>query len=760
MARVQVQYQGRGEQLQANAPTMITPVRARFDPNDSGAFQLAKALGALPVEQLGNQVRAVASAKMTEDRQAAEAYANSITVDELGKRIKDGSMLPSQSPAFIGALQHIYGENSQASLERDTLSKIQTGELKFTSPDEMEAYLVKGRNQALEGQSKYTIAGFDKGWNGFREKALNANTQVTNQASVERGIQEASDNLGNELLRVKDPSFKGDPAAALVARYQLLRKTSLLRDNAAKEALSGVLASIAGSGDQALLDSFLNQKLDNGVTVKAVVGDVKSVTLQQHAEQQNDKAQRQRVDVELRPFLEQADKGELDGKKLEEFAAKNEKYVTTATLHAITSGNRAAQERALRELQRAQMVAAAERSESEADQVTRAAISNGNLAFLPQQKVVTPTGEVKDYDTKKAAQRILAEDVARTNMPLGKATEYWATNNVENPEWQKEIQAGASNVASVGWSYDGKNIGQLNPQGQKALETFMRINTTHPAYAEKLVGNGKDYKAMSDIQFLMEKGGFPNVNDAAALVNQVARADIKESDYGTMSKAVKAAVDDIVDPHWYSGTVGWFNGLFGNSQVNLTSVAADVRRRSELLVMSGQVKDAQAAVKASVEYLANPAVTSKINNTLYFNKDLPSVPKGEDPAHWMERFIKEVPGKIATDQKISGDVRLEPNQSGGFTAWVGGQPLIDSKNQVVTYRKDEVSKWSSDALSADRYKATADANFEAWQKSERIRILKNAKDLGITPFVPGADPINKFLTRDIYDRLVREGKVK
>jgi hypothetical protein len=760
MARVQVEYQGDRIRPQVVPVQHIQSAQARFDPNDSTAFQLAKALGAIDANSLGASGQRALDSTQDSEKRKALAYANSMTVEDLGKKIRSGEMLPSKSPAFVAALQHFYGENSQNAFERDTLSRIQTGQLKFETPEELEKYLVEGRNGALEGQSEFTTAGYDKGFAAFRERAIAANTNLTNQQAVERGIQTSSDNLGNVLLQVTQPGFKGDPAQALVDRYQLLRKTSLLRDDAAKEALNGLLTSIAASGRTELAQALLDKNLDNGVSVRAVVGDIRAETILKSSEAEFDKGQRQRVDVELRPFLEQADRGELDAKKFEEFAAANEKYVTTQTLHAITNANRAAQERALRELQKAQLVAAAQKSEAEANQLVGAAIRSGNLSFLPQQKVMTPTGEVKDFDTKAAAQRILSEDVERMQMPLGKATEYWATNNVENPEWQKEIQAGASNIASVGWSSDGKNIGQLNEQGQRAIETFMRINKTHPGYAEKLVGNGKDYKMLSDIQFLYERGGYEDINRGAALVNQVNRSDIKASDYGTMAKQVSSAVDEVVNPGWFSGTVQWWKGMFGNDQVNLTSVQADIRRRAELLVMSGQVPNAQAAVKASVEYLANPAVTTKINNTLYFNKDLPSVPKGEDPGTWMERFIEEVPGKTARDQKMSGAVRLEPNQYGGFTAWVGGQPLINADNQVVTFRKEELSQWIDGAYRADQAKAMADRNYELWREQERKRIWKEAKKMGLTPFAPGADGTGPFLTREVYERLLREGKIK
>ena len=38
-------------------------------------------------------------------------------------------------------------------------------------------------------------------------------------------------------------------------------------------------------------------------------------------------------------------------------------------------------------------------------------------------------------------------------------------------------------------------------------------------------------------------------------------------------------------------------------------------------------------------------------------------------------------------------MRLEVNQAGGFTAWIAGVPLTDTKGNVVTYTKQQISEW-------------------------------------------------------------------
>jgi hypothetical protein len=736
MARVQVGYDPRAEALQTTAAPNIQTVQARqADPNSSKAFQLAAALGAPSVQQGLSQL----SERVNEnERDKARAYANSMTVEELGKQIKEGKILQSQSPAYVATVQHIYGENSLAGFERDTISKMERGELKFGSQEELDKYLTDYRNKALGGQSDYTVAGFDKKWNQFRENLSTVNTRILDKNFVEQGSQQAQDNLTTVLTDVKGKS-PTEGAAAIVQRYQLLRKTSLLKDDQGREALIGVMTQAAADGNQALVDELSKIKLDNGVTVGAVVGAKTMVTISNAAQSMLDKNERQRVDVEIRPFLDAADKGELTGKKAEEFDSwikANEKYVSSSTIHAITNGQRAAEARAANEANKAKLLNLAEQSQAAAQQTVQATIEQGGFAFLPQLKVVSPTtGELVDMDQKKFATEYVQKRIAETNMPLDKQVQYWSTNGLQNPDWKKQVQAGVSNIASVGWTYDGKNVGQLNPQGQAAIQRYMEIAAVNPAEADKYAGSKENQRLLSDIKFMMEKGGMPNVSDAAAFVNQANRRGIEQKDSAVKSAEIKGAVDDIVNPSMFSKPVNWVKTLFGgNENVNLTAISSDVRRRAELLVQSGQVTDAKAAVQASVEYFANPAVTSKINNTLYFNKDLPAVPKGENPGEWMEKFITAQPGKIATDQKLDGSrVRLEPNTAGGFTAWIGGVPLTDDKGVVQTYTKGQISEWISGTYQNDlrtKVNETNDKNaFENWGKRVVAEYYKNNQGL-------------------------------
>lgn len=699
MARQQVGYNPGAEALRPTVSPnyqMIQPQSAESILSENKGFQLASALGSPSVQKALEQFGA---SKEEADKAAGQAYANSKTVDELKAEIDSGELAASKSPVFNATVQHIYGENTQSKFERETISKLNTGELKFDDPAQLEEYLVNGRNEYLTGADKFAIAGFDKRWNQFREAAQTAHAKMKDAEAVDRGVSEAQDNLWTVTQQVQDPAFQGtkeEAAAQILERYQLLTASSLLRDNQRKSALQGVMAQMVSTGDIALVDAMLASKLDNGLTVGSILGGSAVTTLKSSVISFDNKVQHERINNEILPFLKLADQGELKGKKAEEFENwyfDNKKYVTPSTYMGITNSQQAADARAQAAAQKALILAKAEETVNVAQQNTVATIEQGGYAFLPQQKVMTHTGDITDFKQKEFATDYIQKRVAETQMPFDKQIQFWSTNGLQNPEWEKTVQSGVSNLASVGWTYDGKNVGQLNPQGEAALNQYLQIAAVNPAEADKYAG--KDADLLSDIKFMVEKGGMPNISDAAKFVNQVRTRGIKTTDIGSMKESVKSAVDEIVNPSWYSSTANYIGSYFGGNQdVNLTAIQADIRRRSELLVLSGQVPDAQNAVRATVEYFSNPAITSKINNTVYFNKDLPTVPKNESQVEWMERFIEQVPGKIANDQKLDGSrIRLEPDQNGSFTAWAGNVPLTDSNGKVVSYTKGQISQW-------------------------------------------------------------------
>lgn len=687
---------------------------------------LARALGALDTGAINATMRRFQDAQDNKERQAAESYANSLTLEDLGKKIRNKEILPSQSPVFAAALQHIYAENSQKQIERDIVSGIATGELKFANPEELDQYLVSRRNDFLAGQSEYVVAGFDKGWNALRERAQGVNLQVTDKEAQARGIQEATDNLSNTLLEVTAPDFTGsvdDAANALIRRYEFLASgTQLLRDDSRKAALQGLMVRIAASGRRDLAEAVLSKKLpNNGPTVGAFLGD-KAVSILNAAEVQYDKSQRQYTDEGLAPFYRQSAMGELDEKAFEAFRKSHEKYVSSATYESILRANEAAKLRILKEQERHGNVMEAQRIMSEAGQMADALVADGRGYAISDVRVPTPDGgtkTIKADDIKMVAvQKRIAAD---PDMSTTDQIRLYAQTDLENPQWAKSIRAASGNLSEVGIDAKGKPVGELLPATIEALDQFAVINQTNPQYARKLAGDDAAYNRLFNIQALRESG-VPEVSLAASLVNQADNNVGKNIE--SINAQVLQATQSLMDPSVFSGRF-WgelFAGEWGEGTKNVRPLRLAIQSLAKSYMAANVVTSGDAAVELALKYYSNPAVTTQINNAVYLNKDLPRVPEGQTQREWMQRFFDE---KVAADLKAQGidydsdDVNLLP--------MVGGEPRfmlqLNGTTMGVQYTRKAIEQWIEERNREDIAKAAKEAE-ERKERQHKRPILR------------------------------------
>jgi hypothetical protein len=100
MPRVQTEYQPSRIGTQVVPVQTVQSAGAHYDPNASTALQLARALGAIDEHAIGTSLTNLQDARDLEEKQQASAYANSMTVEELGHQIKSGDLLPSKSPTL------------------------------------------------------------------------------------------------------------------------------------------------------------------------------------------------------------------------------------------------------------------------------------------------------------------------------------------------------------------------------------------------------------------------------------------------------------------------------------------------------------------------------------------------------------------------------------------------------------------------------------------------------------------------------------
>lgn len=756
MPRVQAEYQQRVAAPQAEGAVMIQPTQFAANPNASSAFQLAHALGVADTRPLMAGLADQAKIKKDEEEAAARAYGNSMTTDELGRKIKAGEMLPSQSPAYVATVQHLYGENSMSQIENKLSSDLTTGTLKLNSPQEVDQYLTKARNDHLSGQSAYTVAGFDKGWNRLRESMITANTRMQDKEYTQHAVETSTETLTNLVTKDATGSVE-EQAGNFMGTYQMLRDGGvLLTPEASKEALRSSLGAAAATGNKALVDTILASKLDNGQSVSTVIGPEQGLAISNRADQENRQRANQRLDVELRPLFIDADKGLLDVKKLDQLFANNEEFLTTPTYMQLINTN----ERALDQLRKgnegAFLASQVMQSDADARRAIAASLSTRTFSRLPQQKVLNKRGETEDAKQVELAQEILEQSTQ--GMPVEERLAVYSANNVPDEALKTRLLGGLSNLATVGWKYDGKNIGEVSPVGTAAFEEFIKANKVNPEYVSGLVGE-KAYKNLSLIEFMNVKGGSGGIKEAARVVNEANNSGITQADFDKNYKSsVNAAVNNIYNPAWYSKTGSWFSSFFGNETPNLTVIHSLVRTHSELLVRSGI--EPSTAVETSMKYLADPARSTKINNVLYPNSALPTVPQGEDIKVWMERYKKEIPQKVSDDLKVNGEnIVLMPQSTGNFIAMNGGLPVQDKDGHTLEFSKEDFSKWVDTSMKADKYKQVGDKNFALFQARIEAEMIKSMPRDSLPGAGQGArsTALNTIGSRESYDRYLKEG---
>ncbi len=226
MLRVQVSDDFGGQPLTTHARPVAAMVQAVQAKEDARWRGLADVFA-----QGAGLAKTVAKQAQRDDEAAAQKWAQSMTVGKLGEAVKEGRMMPSQSPVFVGTVQHIWGVNAHEAGLRDIQSKLTKGELKFNSPQEADQYLTEWRNTTLAGQSKYARAGFDKAYAQTREKLMDGVNRQNDKEWVDTATVQATDFLANTVNKVTGTDFGGTPQEAakqVLDQYQLMRRTMTL----------------------------------------------------------------------------------------------------------------------------------------------------------------------------------------------------------------------------------------------------------------------------------------------------------------------------------------------------------------------------------------------------------------------------------------------------------------------------------------------------------------------------------------------------
>ncbi|GAA4358152.1 hypothetical protein GCM10023165_52800 [Variovorax defluvii] len=720
MSRVQVSDQFGGQQLQTFARPVAATEQAAAPEQETRWKGLANvfAQGAGLAETIREQAE-------VDEKAAAKQWAQSMTVGELGKAIKEGKMMPSQSPVFVGTVQHIWGVNSHEAGMRDLTTKLTKGELKFNSPEEADQYLTEWRNSTLAGQSTYARAGFDKAYAQTRDRVMDQVSKINDGVWVENAKGQATDFLANTLNTVADPSFKGTPqeaATALMQQYQLMRHTMTLPDAAAKGAMGDMIVRMAASGRKDILDAFLETDMEGIGKVRNFLGETKAQTYANHAKTVFDGNQRKRMDDEVLPFYRDADNGTLNAEKFAAWhsAPGNKDYISAATIHSIERANMAALARQQNELFKSQIAGTIAASQADAERRVEAALMNGQLPTVMgtnKPQVLDKHGEPKDLSDKDVQEMAEKIAVRRTaGMPFEQQVGFFAQNGLKNPNWEATIQAGFYNLNTIGVDSNGKPRGTLNESGKQALELFKQLNL-YGDYAKSLMPE-KQYQRFDNIAFLTKMGR--SVDDAAGVATAVDMPIVENSDVDKLVKGVRSQVGKLQTDPFYK--FDWAQRMWGdNTVVNTAQMTGTLRRYSELLVHSGQYPDAPSAIEAAFKYMARPEVTAKVNGTVYLRTEMPNGPPSKTQDEWFERFINEVPKARA--KELYGkphEVRLEWNPaSRAYQAYVGVMPMTNADNSLAVYSKENIQKWYAAKEQADIMEAAATRSAPAVAAKER-----------------------------------------
>jgi hypothetical protein len=558
-----------------------------------------------------------------------------------------------KSPLWAATVQHVAGDNSVKGIFRDVDSQVAQG--KFKTQEELDAYIKQKRDGTLAGKSGYEIAGFDKNFSQYRDRAENQQNQVTTKRLENEAASVVNEDLTNSVAEITGTQFDGksneEKVAYVLKKYDMHRTARTLSDESARSAMDSVVLKLAASGNVELVNQFLKTKLpNNGPSIESFI-DVKN--------------------------------GQSTGRSIQ---------LRNTAETQFNQNNREAARRVLE----AEQEIVLKSGQAQADEL----VAQRNGAAMPD--ITVPTGDggtkvVKGADLVEASvQRQVA---ANPDMSFDEQVRLYKNNGVVNKQWKKEFSTAVYNLGEITIDADGKPSGTLLKGTTDQLEKFSVARQVSEQYAKDLVGED-NYKILNKIQALRE-AGIPELAQAAGVVNQINRRQYEPQTWGKIQKDVTTAIEDIKNPGFFSGRF-WselFRGEFGEGEKNLIPIEGNIRELAEAFVQGRVASDSKTAVKMASDYMSK--AVAQVNNTLYMRSDLPRVPQGEDDIKWFERYQKEVLlprlNKMGIDPSL-GDLTLLPQKGGQamFTVTNRGMPLSREDGVgVLSVTNKEIEAWVS-----------------------------------------------------------------
>lgn len=681
MARVQVDSSVRAEALQSFAAPRVQGVQARFDPGADKASQLAEQLSKI----VPGSDKILGTVEKMQEKSGMD-YANSVTVDELNKQIKDGSLSAAHSPVAVAAIHNVYGQNIASRIATDTQRKIESGELTFTTNEELDKYLVAERNRSLAQGSPYSAAGFDKQYNQAKAQLLQVNSRYQAKRFEEDGAAQVYESLSNlEQKFANNPELNAEQRAQETKSvFKFFKDTGLLANpGKAREVWATHIDKLATRGDINGVDALLSMKLDNGISVRSMI----------------------------------------------EAGAPN----------AVQSIENKVQARFQKILLQNQI--------EQVDVDAETAIKNGQGAQLQDKTFTLPDGTTKTVTADN--QKEAGFKRATANLPLDVNNEeafstrvrMAAVSNVVDPQLKSELKASITNIDSVNWSADNKQLGDMSAQGMRSIEMFRRVNAIAPNYTSTLLSSD-EYQTLDTISTIIGSVGGGDYARSAMMVstaNKARRDDPVNSK--KMRDAVESELNGYLDPNWIFNPIETFKGAVTDYSIagmqNSSTVVTKAKKLAEIYYLSGQYNTPGEAAVAATDYIKKTTV--KVNNFTYDASELPQVPPGYNPAAVMERYIQNKVLPLADEQKLglkTEDLQLKPGVPGMYTVVSGSFILTDKDGKIVYVTNKEIEEWAKTAQADDIKKANTNSEYKAFTNriEEESKSLKRKDRYAITNY--------------------------
>lgn len=695
----------------------IRPIQQRDDVNSSKGYQLARQLGALAPEIDKAGDRMIAS-----DKEAAANLVGSMSTADLAQKIKEDPLSVTGSPIFNATVNKLHYQNIADANQQQTMQQLATGNLTFPDDPEntkydangqinpnwqsgnqkLDAYLVDQRNQSLAGANEFGIAGYDSSWQHYTKAAQLQNSETLAKQSLDFASNTYFTSLQN-AIGANTPDDKIQQNVKAVTDIAHLPSGALMPPQARKPAYEAIAFELIKSGREEGLKNFLDTPLDNGQSIRGVVG------------------------------VEQAAKMEYEANKT--FQMMQNKAAVQAQHQYVKQSQ-----------------------EQLTGNISKSLDIDG-AGFLPA-KVSMPTldGDIKDVPIDSIKYSVFDQKTKGWS-PEDRAVKAM-NNNIDDLDAQSLMRAGfqtMGNVTTRGTDMSGneKPAGEANQtylQGYKQWEIYKNL-PNGAATAARLAGTdaNKSYEAVHALQNTLQMSP-----EEAALV--VTNANANPKAMGDYRKQANSLVS-VLQPSWWSKTFGDEMPIKGN----VDQVVGDLATTMAYQVAAGG--DPKSILKSMEDFIPNNYANvggSLIPRRSIPNSGLESQVTGGSVAMF-NRLKDEVAVKVGASQGINPEeVTVVPSYDGGsFNFMAGGQflklqgrPFVMTAKQVIDWeRKDFPDLQADKAYESDRKafkeKLTGNTN------------LDNMFEMGGSAFKNKVAIEDQYLySNSGYRKLVQDGMAK